>query len=89
MAFLRADAAKTMKSRTWSTHELTTGLTNLLEANSLDLPDDLSQLKDGLFLIRAIGKQHVFLVNVMIQPHNAAVFHLMVLHVGIDVNFQL
>ncbi|CAL1167382.1 unnamed protein product [Cladocopium goreaui] len=41
-----ADTAKTMKSRTWSTHELTAGLTNLLEANSLDLPDDLSQLKE-------------------------------------------
>ena len=89
MAFLRADTAKTMQSRTWSTDELTSGLSKLLEANTLDLPDDLNQLKDRLFLIRAIGEHHVSLVNVRLQPHNAAGFHLMVLHFGIDVNFQL
>ena len=44
--FLRADTAKTMKSRAWSTEELQAGLEAILTDGAIELPDDLSQLKD-------------------------------------------
>ena len=75
MAFLRADTSKTMKSRTWSTDELAAGLTQILAANSLDLPDDLNQLQDHVFLreVWAMGgRSHV--VRCMYSPHQCVLW---------------
>lgn len=44
MAFLRADTPKTMKSRTWSTEELSDGLLQIMHDG--DLPEDLARLKE-------------------------------------------
>ena len=44
--FMRADTAKTMKSRAWSTDKLHAGLEAILTDGAIDLPGDLSQLKD-------------------------------------------
>lgn len=44
--FMRADSARTMRSRAWSTDELGAGLAHILSDGRLELPDDLAQLKD-------------------------------------------
>lgn len=48
MSFLRANTAKSMASRAWSTEELAQGLEHILTDGRLELPDDLSQLKDAV-----------------------------------------
>ena len=51
MAFMRADSSCTLLSRKWSTAELGEGLAHLLTDGQLDLPEDMSQLKD----LRVLG----------------------------------
>ena len=46
MAFMRSATAATFRSRSWSTTELGDGLAHLLTDGRLELPDDMSQLKD-------------------------------------------
>ena len=53
MAFMRTDTAHTLKSRAWSTEDLSVGLAHILTDGRLELPDDLSQLKDHPFLGKA------------------------------------
>ena len=50
MAYLKADKAKTMLSRQWSTAELSDGLGHLLTDGRLELPDDLTQLQENQYL---------------------------------------
>lgn len=50
MAFMRTDTAHSFKSRAWSTEDLSAGLAHILTDGRLELPDDLSQLKDHRFL---------------------------------------
>lgn len=46
MAFMRSATAKTFVSRGWSTDSLADGLKHILNDGDMDLPDDLSSLKD-------------------------------------------
>ena len=43
MAFMRADTARTMMSRSWSTNEVSDGLEHLLQD---ELPDNLEELEE-------------------------------------------
>ena len=52
MSLERADTARTMASRAWSTTDLTRGLEHVLTDGKNELPDDLSQLQEWVMLIQ-------------------------------------
>lgn len=64
MAFMRADTSATMASQAWSTTEMGDGLKKILQDGNMDLPDDLSSLKDPLCFVSSVCRYTFAFTNV-------------------------